>query len=146
MKFQRIKGFSLIELMVVVVIVGILAAVAVPSYRNHVIKGSRAAAQTELMQLASVQEKIYLNSSAYACNAIATAYNGSSTGGLGVSSSNDGKYTFTLSACATNTYTIKAAPVAGTTQVGNGCLIVQENGLRQWFEGSDNCTGTATAW
>lgn len=146
MKFHRVKGFSLIELMIVVVIVGILAAIVVPSYRSSMIKGSRTAAQTELMQLATLQEKIYLNSSAYACNAITTAYNGSSTGGLGTGTSKDGKYTFALSACATNTYTITAVPVAGSNQVGNGCLAIQENGNRQWFEGHDNCTGTATAW
>lgn len=146
MKSHRNKGFSMIELMIVVVIVGILAAIAVPSYRNYVIKGSRAAVQTELIKLASLQEKIYLNSSAYACNAIATAYNGSSTGGLGIDTSDDGKYTFTLSACATNTYTITAVPVVAKTQVGNGCLSIQENGLRQWYQGHDNCTGTGTAW
>lgn len=146
MKFHRNNGFSMIELMIVVVIVGILAAVAIPSYRSYTIKSSRAAAQTELMQLASLQEKIYLNSSAYACNAIATPYNGNSTGGLGVGTSNDGKYTFALSACATNTYTITAVPVATKAQAGNGCLAIQENGSRLWYEGHDNCTGTATAW
>ncbi|MBI3222017.1 MAG: prepilin-type N-terminal cleavage/methylation domain-containing protein [Nitrosomonadales bacterium] len=146
MKFHRVKGFSMIELMIVVAIVGILAAIVVPSYRSSMIKGSRTAVQTELMKLASLQEKIYLNSSAYACNAVATAYNGNSTGGLGVGTSDDGKYTFALSACATNTYTITAVPVAGSNQVGDGCLSIQENGLRQWYQGHDNCTGTAIAW
>lgn len=148
MKLHREYGFNLIELMIVVVIVGVLAAVAVPSYRSHVAKGSRAAAQTELIQLASLQERIYLNSSAYACNAITAAYNGSSTGGLGVSTgtSKDGKYTLAVSSCAASTYTLTAVPVATTNQVGNGCLAIQENGSKQWFQGNDNCIGTATAW
>lgn len=156
MKFQRMKGFSMIELMIVVVIIGILAAIVVPSYRSSVIKGSRTAVQAELMQLASLEEKIYLNSSAYACNAVTNAYNGNSTGGLGVPStivsgvtigpSKDGKYFFALLACAANTFTLSARPVLATTQVGDGCLTIQENGNKQWFKGNDNCTGTATAW
>ena len=66
MSFRRKKGFTLIELVVAVAIIGILTAIAFPSYRNYVIRSSRSAAQTELLQLANLQEKIYLNSNGYA--------------------------------------------------------------------------------
>ncbi len=133
MKFQRNKGFSLIELMVAVVIVGILAAIAVPSYQSHIIKASRAAAQTELLELANIQEKIYLNSNAYTPN-MTTAYNGTSAGGLGKTTglTTDGKYTLAFTGVPGQTYTITATPVAGKSQEGDGNITISENGQRLW--------------
>lgn len=133
MKFHRNKGFSLIELMIAVVIVGILATIAVPSYQSHIIKASRAAAQTELLELASIQEKIYLNSNAYTPNMI-TAYNGTSAGGLGKTTglTTDGKYTLAFTGVPAQTYTITATPVAGKSQVGDGNISISENGQRLW--------------
>lgn len=132
MKTYRNSGFSLIELLIAVVIVGILAAIAVPSYQSHTIKASRAAAQTELLELASLQEKIYLNSNAYTAN-MTTAYTGNSTGGLSKTSglTTDGKYTLTVVSPG-QTYTITATPVAGKSQEGDGNLTISENGQRLW--------------
>lgn len=132
MKIYRNRGFSLIELMIAVVIVSILAAIAVPSYRSYVVKGSRAAAQAELLELASLQEKIYLNSNAYTAS-VTTAYNGTSGGGLGITSglTSDSKYTLSLVAPG-QTYTLTATPVAGKTQEGDGNLSISENGQRLW--------------
>jgi type IV pilus assembly protein PilE len=145
MNLYRNKGFNLIELMIVVAIIGVLAAIALPSYRGHVVKGARAAAQTELLQLASLQEKVYLNSSAYTAN-LATAYTGTSAGGLGKTGSKttDEKYTISLDAPG-QTYTITATPVAGSAQAGDGCLTIRENGLRQWHTNNDACASASPA-
>lgn len=133
-------GFNLIELMVVVAIIGILSAIAVPSYSQYIIKAARAAAQTELMQLAAVQEKIYLNSSAYTGN-LATAYTGQSGGGLGKTGSvtTDGRYVLSFGSTAAQSYEIWAKPKAGTTQAGDGCLAINDRGQRRWHQGSDAC-------
>ena len=146
MKF-RTNGFSLIELLVAVVIVGILAAIAMPSYRNYVIRGARAEAQTELLELASLQEKIYLNSNAYTAS-VTAAYNGTSAGGLGKTSgqTSNGKYTLSLSGIG-QTFTLTATPVAGGWQAGDGCLTIRENGLRQWHVNNDACNSASpTSW
>jgi type IV pilus assembly protein PilE len=131
-KRSNYKGFTLVEMMIVVAIVGILAAVALPSYRSYIIRAARVQAQTELLALASLQEKIFLNSNNYAFS-VAAAYDGTATGGLGRSSgqTTDGRYTLSLDITQpAQTFVLKATPVISSTQVGDGTISVSENGAR----------------
>lgn len=59
------SGFSLIEVMVVVVIIGIIASIALPSYREHVIKTRREAGKACLMRAVQTMERFYTTSLAY---------------------------------------------------------------------------------
>src|SRR5512143_1371911 len=66
MKSGRQTGFTLIELVIVVVIVGILAAIAMPAYQEYVKRGNRAAAKSEMMDIASREQQYLLANRCYA--------------------------------------------------------------------------------
>ena len=110
------QGFTLIELMVTVAIVGILAAVAYPSYTQYVIRANRSAAESFIMGVASKQEQYILDARQYATT-LATL-------GMAVPADVSKHYTVadpTVSATPP-TYTITATPIgsqlAGDTKCG----------------------------
>ena len=132
MNASKRKGFTLIEVMIAMAIIAILTAIAFPSYQNYITRSSRSAAQTELLQMANLQEKIYLNTTSYSVSATA-AYNGRSDGGLGtLGTTADGKYTLSITpnAIPTQTFLITATPVVGSTQDGDGVMMISSNGTR----------------
>ncbi|TXT36029.1 MAG: fimA [Comamonadaceae bacterium] len=65
LRAQSIRGFTLIEIMVVVAIVGVLAAVAIPSYTSYIARANRADARTQLMQAALFMQKFYAANDSY---------------------------------------------------------------------------------
>jgi len=62
---RRTAGFTLIELMIAVAIIGILASIAYPSYQNYVQNARRADAQSILMEIASIAERCYTSNYSY---------------------------------------------------------------------------------
>jgi type IV pilus assembly protein PilE len=79
---ERVRGFTLIELMIALVIVAILAGIAVPSYRNYVLRSHRVEATAALLKVAAAQEKFYLQNNTYTDNVGDVA-------GLGYSTTDD---------------------------------------------------------
>jgi len=63
------KGFSLVEILVVVIVAGILLGVAVPSYQGYVLRSDRTDATNALIQITGSQERFYLQNGSYASNA-----------------------------------------------------------------------------
>jgi type IV pilus assembly protein PilE len=128
---QAQRGVTLMELMVVVAIVGILGAIAVPAYRNYVIRSNRTDAKTALLQVQTAEEKFYLDNNAYT-GAVTVA----PPGGLGLTGNSDaGKYAVTvvLNDAGGQTYTATAAPVAGKGQdkdTGCASFSLTDSGIR----------------
>lgn len=101
------KGFTLVELLIVIAILGVLAAVGYPAYSSSVQKGNRADGIDSLVALAGRMEEYYLNNDTYAGATVAS------------STSSDGLYTLAISAADAFTYTLTATPVNGDTLCGN---------------------------
>jgi len=62
---RKMRGITLLELMVVVVIIGILTAIAFPNYREFAARAKRTEAKTQLLEIATNQERFYLNANRY---------------------------------------------------------------------------------
>lgn len=68
------KGFTLIELMIVLAVIAIIAAIAIPSYNSSVVKSKRAIGKGELLQVLSRQEQFFVNNKGYATTLTALGY------------------------------------------------------------------------
>ena len=126
------KGFSLIELMIVVVLIGVISAIAIPQYSQYVIRGNRAAAQSFMLDVSNREKQYLLDARTYAAD-LATL---TMTPPVDVSRN----YTITIAALAgpPPSYTITATPVVGSKQEGDGNLTLDDLG--------NKTHGAATTW
>ena len=132
---KNTNGFTLIELMIVVAIIGVLAAVAYPSYQRYVIKTKRTDMMSEMQNIASTIESRKLAQGRYSNDLIS---------GLGGDYPKQGavlyKVTFTPNPL-TAQWTIKAEPQSGQI-VGDGTLTLNYQGLKC----RDTTCGTGEQW
>lgn len=102
-----IQGFTLMELMIVVVVIGILAAIAYPAYTDHMIKTRRADGQAALMNLAALMEHYFTENNTYV---------GATPTALGVTSaSQQGYYSVAVTTATATAFTLTATPQGAQT-------------------------------
>lgn len=138
-RYQR--GVTLLELMVVVVIVGILASIAVPSYRNYVLRAQRSDATAALLRIAAAQEKFYLQNNTYTAALDNTGLN------IGTASEH-GWYNLSVTAASATAFTAQAtAPAASAQYRDTDCrtFTITETGARGATNAS-SATTTAACW
>lgn len=139
MQYYKAQGFSLIELLIVVSIMGIIAALALPSYQASVIRGGRSEGKGVLMQVASNQERFFSANNSYSTNADPL----SNPVALTVTSET-GLYQVAVAACGAGT--IATCFIATATpqllQVGDTCttLTLTNTGVKgSTGDTVDNC-------
>lgn len=119
---QPARGFSLIELMVVVAIVALLASISTASYRNYVRRANRTEGRSALLAIQVAQEKFFLQNNQYVQTIAGVV--APPPGGLGISLTAGGvtpggNYTISFQAATPTTYTLAAAPTAGSPQASD---------------------------
>lgn len=141
------RGFTLIELMIVVAIVGILAAVAYPSYQEQVKSSRRSDATGALTNFANAMERYATVNSTY----LGAAAGGADTGAPTVFATEaplDGStkyYDLTINAATATTFTLRATPKGA--QAGDGYMELLSTGQRRWDTDNSGSIGASeTDW
>jgi len=122
---MKIRGFTLVELMIVIAIVAILVSLALPNYQQSIRKGRRADAQADLIEFAGQAERVFTQDNSYA-NAALPANTTYYT------------YTFTVGPSVT-AYTIQAAPTTAQNDDRCGTMTMTQTGQKTHTGAETDC-------
>lgn len=141
---RQSKGFTLVELLVVLSIIGIMAAVGFPAYNDYVQRSHRVDLQAHLMQLASNLERYKSQQMSYTGVTLAMVNSNVAV----YPTAGTAKYNLALTltpAAAPTSWSLTATPVSAGTQAGDGALRIDSQGRRCWNPASDTTCDLADA-
>lgn len=131
-----VKGFTLIEIMIVVAIIAILATIAYPSYQNYKIRVHRTEAQAEMLIIAQNMSQYKVTRGNYTGATISTIY-----GSAVIPKQGQALYELELNTTEA-TWALIAKPKVGTIQEGNGSIVLNSQGQKCWTKTTTACTPT----
>ena len=146
------RGFTLIELMIVVAVIGVLAAIAIPSYSRYVLRANRADARNAMQAVAQRMEQNYNLTGTYASTPDGTAIGTGTLTTWGMNQiplSGDAKYNISFAAGPTATsYTVQATPANGqVNDTDCGTLLLDNRNIKGALGVLNNrATATLTCW
>lgn len=130
------KGFTLIEIMIVVVIIGIIAGVAIPSYQDSIIRASRSEGMTAMLDMMRAQEDFFANNFTYTTDLTELNYP------MAIFTTDGGRYNITASLCAdapiTECILLTGDAIGGQTPDGDLTLDNRGNRTRNGAVGWTN--------
>jgi type IV pilus assembly protein PilE len=143
---QQVRGFTLIELMIVIAVIGILAAIAYPSYRDSVQKSRRGQVKAEMVELQQILERCFTNQNHYDNCFSATGNNlaalpeyGASPPGALAAVRFYNKTVTSAGAAPILNFTITATPANDQADDRCGTLTINEQGVRIASTGVAGC-------
>lgn len=136
------KGFSLVEIMMVIAILGVLAAIAIPSYGNYIVKVKRSEMKTEMLAIAQNLQRYQIANKSFV----------NARGNLGFNSprkfpDKDSVYNIDLTVSADNrTWILVAQPIEGTSQAKDGSIRLNSQGHKCWTKGQSCTLSASSKW
>ena len=120
--YMHQRGITLLELMIVVTVIGVLAIVALPNYRDFSARARRAEARSALLQIATQQERHYLSNNTYTQDMTRLGF-----ANAGCNTTSGGTYQVCVTAANANTY-FATATYQNNDRERNKCLTFRING------------------
>ncbi|WP_207063387.1 type IV pilin protein [Motiliproteus sp. SC1-56] len=144
-------GFSLLELMIALVIVGIIAAIGYPSYQAYLVDSRRTDAQGALLAFVTAMERYRTNHSTYLGAEADTSFPSPPDGSVYPSQSpvdsSKKYYDLSIQSADAGSYVLRATPISGTPQEGTGYLEITSTGIKRWDRDDNGVIGSGeTSW
>ena len=131
---KQAQGFTLIEIMVAIAVVGILMAIAWPNYQDYLVKSRRAAGQADMLEIQLALEKWRANKASYRSDATPTSAGTATTNTIGTLNytDNNAHYNFTITGTTGSAYIIKgdAQGVQATKDASCANLTINQSNTR----------------